>query len=194
MQLGWIIASRMKLCDGITNHENVAKQQHQPDIQIVGHQSLLQQYVQVQPALEATEPAVGDHQGRHALQVQCALGAWHTGLLPVGLEQHAAKTVGTQVREWSMGIHASSGKDASMARAFLGPPLRGRSPFVGPSFGWSCTFPGCLHACRLHEVTYQGGNAVLMDLFDGLSSEHIAGQAHAGPQHGALEQVHDQTE
>ena len=71
-----------------------------------------------------------------------------------------------------MGVPALSGEDASVAMAFTG---REHSPLTGPTFGQSCMFPGQLHACHLHEVTYLGGNAVLEGWFNGLSLEHVAG-------------------
>ena len=74
-----------------------------------------------------------------------------------------------------MGVAALSGEDASMARAFPGLPLREHSPLAGPTFGQSCTLPGQLHACHLHEVTYLGCNAVLQGWFNSLSLEHVAG-------------------
>ena len=49
--------------------------------------------------------------------------------------------------------------------------------------GQSCMLHSRLCACRLHEVAYQGGDAVPEGLLHGLSSEHIPGYAHAGLQY-----------
>ena len=115
-------------------------------------------------------------------------------MLRVGLERHPARTAGARVRTWPMGLPPLSGKDVSLARAFLGTPLRRRSPPGRPSSGWSGTLSGWLGRGCLHEVTYQGGDAVLEGLFHGLSSEHVAGQVHTSPQHRAFEQRDGRTE
>ena len=48
----------------------LTKWQHQPDIHVVGHQSLLQQHARVQPALEVKELAAGDRcQANHQADV-----------------------------------------------------------------------------------------------------------------------------
>ena len=83
-------------------------------------------------------------------------------------------------------VPALSGKDVSVARAFPGPPLLRWPPFAGPLLGRSCMLPGWLHTCCLQKVAYQEDNAVLVGLFHGLSSEHIASTAHLSRGMGEL--------
>ena len=113
-------------------------------------------------------------QGQHTLKVQFVLGAWHSGLLHVGLKQHPARTGVAWVRGWPIVMPALSGEDVSLARAFPGPPLLGHSPLARPSFGSSSALSGQLHSC-MHEVIYQGCDVVLESLFHGLLSEHVTG-------------------
>ena len=93
-----------------------------------------------------------------------------------------------------MGLPPLSGKDLSLARAFLGTPLRGRSPLGRPSSGRSGMLSGRSGRGCVHQVIYQGGHAVLEGLFHGLSSEHVAGHVHTSPQHRAFEQRDGRTE
>ena len=85
------------------------------------------------------------------------------------------------MRTWPMGLPPLSVKDVSLARVFLGTPLRRRLPLGWPSPGLSGLLSGGSGYGCLHEVTYQGGEVVLEGLFQGLSSECVAGQAHTGP-------------
>ena len=85
------------------------------------------------------------------------------------------------MQTWPMGLPPLSGKDIYLARVFPGRPLRRRSPLGQPSSGRSGLLSdGSGHGC-LHKVTYQGGDVVLKGLFQGLSSERVAGHAHTGP-------------
>ena len=92
------------------------------------------------------------------------------------------------MRTQARGLPPLSGKDVSLVRAFPGMPLWGRSPLGRPSSGQSGALSDGLGHGYMHKVPYQGGDTVLEGLFHGLSSEHVAGQAHSGPQHRAFEQ------